>query len=47
MFTDFDWGFRLALILPWAAIIVSALVLVVPTRKTAIRPRTTRAAAAA
>jgi hypothetical protein len=30
MFTLLDWGFRSALVLPWVAIIVSALMLLVP-----------------
>jgi hypothetical protein len=35
MFTVFDWGFRLALVLPWVAVIFSALALLVPQRKVA------------
>jgi hypothetical protein len=45
MFTLFDWGFRLALILPWVAIVISALSLLVPTRRKEELPVTRRAAA--
>jgi len=45
MFTLFDWGFRLALVLPWVAIIVSALILLVPAKPKPVQTETTRAAA--
>ena len=45
MFIVFDWGFRLALVLPWLAIVISALALLVPKRKETVRPEITRVAA--
>jgi hypothetical protein len=45
MFFLFDWGFRLALVLPWVAVIVGALSLLVPTRRRTAAAPQTRAAA--
>ena len=45
MFTVFDWGFRLALVLPWVAVIVSALALFVPPRRKTARATNASAAA--
>jgi hypothetical protein len=45
MFIIFDWGFRLALVLPWLAIVISALALLVPRREETVQRQTTRVAA--
>ena len=45
MFTIFDWGFRLALVLPWLAIIISVLALLVPMREETVQPDAKRVAA--
>jgi len=45
MFSVFDWGFRLALVLPWVAVIISALALLVPARQKEAPTTSVRAAA--
>jgi hypothetical protein len=45
MFVIFDWGFRLALVLPWVAVIVGALTLLVPVPRREAPTTHVRAAA--
>jgi hypothetical protein len=45
MFTLFEWGFRLAVLLPWIAVMVGIATLLMPRPQKSVTPASTQAAA--